>query len=57
VIHHPSDPEVSGCHVAGRCPACGHRLLFVAVGGYVTCSLAECPDPGAASDLLERAEQ
>lgn len=45
--HHPS--------VAGRCPACGSAgSLFLGSGGYVTCSIADCPDPGKASDLLNR---
>ena len=39
--------------VRGTCPACGCKSLFLGSGGYVTCSIAECPDPGAASDRLE----
>lgn len=39
--------------VAGRCPACGNESLFLGDGGYVTCSRAECPNPAAASELLE----
>lgn len=40
--------------VRGRCPACGHTgTLFLADGGWVTCSYATCPNPGAASDLLD----
>ena len=43
--------EITG--VQGRCPGCGHDgQLFLGSGGYVTCSIAECPNPGAASDLL-----
>ncbi len=39
--------------VKGRCPACGRTgYLFVGSGGYVTCSIVECPDPGLAADLL-----
>ena len=38
--------------VAGRCPACGRRSLFLAVGGHVTCRQMGCPDPCAADDLL-----
>ncbi|SDL28672.1 hypothetical protein SAMN05421806_12569 [Streptomyces indicus] len=41
-------------HVAGRCPACGHSSLFLGDGGYVTCSMRECPQPDAASTVLER---
>lgn len=39
--------------VQGRCPACRMSTLFVGAGGYITCSWLSCPDPGAASDLLE----
>jgi uncharacterized protein DUF6085 len=39
--------------VRGECPmGCG-RTLFLGEGGYVTCSYAFCPDPGAATRLLE----
>jgi hypothetical protein len=38
--------------VAGFCPmGCG-KTLFLAAGGYVTCSYSRCPDPGKVSDLL-----
>lgn len=40
--------------VRGRCPACSRTMLILGVGGYVTCSHLECPDPCAASILLER---
>jgi hypothetical protein len=41
--------------VAGRCPSCGYDgSLFLGDGGFVTCSRAECPDPGKAADLLDR---
>jgi len=38
--------------VQGRCPACGGTSLFLAQGGYVTCSRLDCPAPGEADDLL-----
>lgn len=38
--------------VAGRCPACRGESLFLGTGGHVTCSRLDCPDPGAADDLL-----
>lgn len=39
--------------IAGRCPACGSDgTLFLGSGGYVTCSVGDCPNPGAAYDLL-----
>ncbi|ARX81574.1 hypothetical protein SMD44_00972 [Streptomyces alboflavus] len=40
--------------VQGRCPACGTAGLFLGDGGYVTCSVRECPEPDAASTVLER---
>lgn len=42
-------PNVTGC-----CPACGWTTLFLGEGGYVTCSRVDCPQPDAASTLLER---
>lgn len=39
--------------VRGVCPACGTALLFLGDGGYLTCSLHDCPDPGAADRLLQ----
>lgn len=39
-------------NVKGYCPmGCG-KTLFVASGGFVTCSWCECPNPGAATDIL-----
>lgn len=40
--------------VKGRCPACGTSGLFLGDGGYVTCSLIDCPNPSAADELLHR---
>lgn len=42
-------------HVEGICTACGKRSLFLGKAGYVTCSIAQCPDPSAIADLLSRA--
>jgi hypothetical protein len=42
--------------VAGHCPACGATSLFLGSGGYVTCSVIECPNPTAVADLLEDGE-
>jgi hypothetical protein len=42
--------------IEGRCPACNSTTLFVADHGYITCSLAECPNPCAAHELLAEAE-
>jgi predicted CxxxxCH...CXXCH cytochrome family protein len=36
----------------GRCPSCGSESLFVGSGGYVTCSVIGCKNPGAAHDAL-----
>ncbi|MER5694903.1 DUF6085 family protein [Streptomyces mirabilis] len=38
--------------VQGRCPACGRTSLFLGDGGYVTCSIIDCPNPSAADELL-----
>ncbi|MEU6397848.1 DUF6085 family protein [Streptomyces cinnamoneus] len=40
--------------VQGRCPACHGESLFLGSGGYVTCARLECPDPEAATRLLEQ---
>jgi hypothetical protein len=40
--------------VRGRCPACGRESLFLGSGGYVTCRQLACPEPDAASTLLEQ---
>ncbi|MER6235922.1 DUF6085 family protein [Streptomyces clavifer] len=39
--------------VQGRCPACGNTRLYLGDGGYVTCPRIDCPEPDAASTLLE----
>lgn len=38
--------------VQGKCPACGRTSLFLGDGGYVTCSIIDCPNPSAADELL-----
>jgi len=40
-------------HVQGRCPACSTAGLFLGSGGYVTCSSVDCPEPDAATTVLE----
>lgn len=40
--------------VQGRCPSCGKESLFLGSGGYVTCARIDCPEPDAASTLLEQ---
>nr|WP_281364772.1 DUF6085 family protein [Streptomyces typhae] len=39
-------------HVQGRCPACGAAGLFLGNGGYITCSVIDCPQPDAATEVL-----
>jgi len=40
--------------VQARCPACGSSgTLFLGDGGYITCSLVECPTPEAAHEAIE----
>jgi hypothetical protein len=40
--------------VQARCPACGSTsTLFLAEGGYITCSLIGCPNPEAAHEAIE----
>lgn len=34
------------------CPACGASALIVGAGGYLTCGLIGCPDPGLIDRLL-----
>lgn len=42
--------------IRGRCPrGCG-ETLFIGLGGYVTCSYVNCPDPMAAHRMLNEAE-
>lgn len=40
--------------VQGRCPACRGESLFLGSGGYVTCARLDCPDPEAATRILEQ---
>lgn len=37
----------------GKCPACGSNSLFIASGGWATCSISDCPNPTLASDTEE----
>ncbi len=43
--------------VAGRCPACDSRSLFVGAGGHVTCSRLDCSGPTAADTLLHHGSE
>ncbi len=40
-------------NVQGKCPACGCHTLFIASGGYITCSRYTCPNPTALADILD----
>ncbi|HEX5496354.1 MAG TPA: DUF6085 family protein, partial [Mycobacteriales bacterium] len=42
--------------VAAYCPACGRYGLFLGAGGHVTCPQQDCPNPGAASEILDDGE-
>jgi hypothetical protein len=42
--------------IQGHCPACGGTSLFVAEGGYITCSRVDCSEPDAAASILEDSE-
>lgn len=44
-------------YVQGTCPACGSQALILGEGGYVTCSLLDCPDPEAATKILKRKDR
>lgn len=49
-------PKTDNRAVTGYCPmGCG-RTLFLADGGYVTCSYLHCPRPDAVADLLDDKE-
>lgn len=55
----PMDETVLEPHplVKGQCPSCGGSTLFLGTGGYVTCSVIGCSDPGKASDVLDATEK
>lgn len=39
--------------IQGRCPACNGASLFLADGGYITCRRLDCPNPDAASQIID----
>ena len=50
-----AEPLASGLPlVKGNCPACRRASLFLGSGGYPTCSNADCPEPDAATTVLEQ---
>ncbi|MFD5798643.1 hypothetical protein ACFWIO_34955 [Streptomyces diastatochromogenes] len=50
----PTHPAVGWPLIKGNCPACRHASLFLGTGGYPTCSNYECPEPDAATTVLEQ---
>lgn len=32
--------------IVDRCPTCGSQSLFIGTGGYLTCSVIGCKEPG-----------
>jgi hypothetical protein len=40
--------------VQGHCPACTRTTLILGANGYITCAHLDCPNPTAASDLLDQ---
>lgn len=55
-VREQPEPKRSGIFagVQGHCPACGRTALILGTGGYVTCGNLDCPQPDAATTLLER---
>ena len=52
----PPPPASRQWDVTGSCPmGCGHTL-FLADGGFITCSYVHCPRPDAVADLLADTE-
>lgn len=52
----PHTPErTMNCQqrISNRCPACGNQTLFIAEGGWLTCSWLKCPNPCAIGDIAE----
>lgn len=43
--------------VQGRCPTCGWGGLYLAVGGYVTCSHHRCLEPDVMNAIVRRSGQ
>lgn len=39
------------------CPACGHPTLILGMGGFVTCSYIECPNPDYAEAIAAHTRQ
>lgn len=42
--------------IANRCPACGHRSLFLGSGGWLTCGWLECRSPSIDGALQQARE-
>lgn len=49
-------PSIHAYDVKGMdCPACGHPTLMI-LGGYITCTLAECPNPDFSETIAAEKE-
>lgn len=53
LTEHPARLAAGYPIVKGHCPACGLGSLFLAAGGYVTCAALGCPNPAAATEVLD----
>lgn len=57
-----AEPRRRAWEIADRCPSCGGQSLFIGAGGWLTCSVIGCKEPGAGAaidrlrDRAERAE-
>lgn len=53
-------PHGSSRKIIDPCPSCGAQSLFIGMGGYLTCSVIGCKEPGvtaAIKDALKAAAQ
>lgn len=49
--------ELEHPRINTRCPSCGSTTLFIANGGYLTCSLLGCKDPCAINNVTAERER
>lgn len=40
-----------------RCPSCGARSLFIGGGGWLTCSVIGCKEPGVSKAIIDSRER
>ena len=48
-----SEPQL---RITDKCPTCGCTSLFIGSGGYLTCAVLECPNPGV-GDAIARLQR